>query len=138
MSKTRKQLEDIWEEVHELGMPSGELVDEWAKVVNFALAQTETLITRQMQEAEARARFHIRQQLGSLIADYPKGHKPNIELGVRSIVELLDQATPTPTATPTFDTSQVSLCPNCGCMTHTIDGMCGKCGDAKGTAGYKQ
>jgi len=26
-----------------------------------------------------------------------------------------------------FDFDDISLCPNCGCMTHTIRGLCGKC-----------
>lgn len=25
----------------------------------------------------------------------------------------------------------ISLCPSCSCMTHTVNGKCGKCGDAK-------
>lgn len=27
--------------------------------------------------------------------------------------------------------TQISLCTNCYCMTHTIDGKCGKCGARK-------
>lgn len=27
--------------------------------------------------------------------------------------------------------SEVSACPHCYCMTHTIDGLCGKCGKEK-------
>ena len=30
------------------------------------------------------------------------------------------------------DNTQVSLCKNCYCMTHTINGKCGKCGARKG------
>jgi hypothetical protein len=29
------------------------------------------------------------------------------------------------------DNLDVSLCPSCYCMTHTVDGRCGKCGAAK-------
>lgn len=29
------------------------------------------------------------------------------------------------------DNSQISLCTNCYCMTHTINGKCGKCGAKK-------
>lgn len=30
-----------------------------------------------------------------------------------------------------FDPAEVSLCPNCYCMTHTVKGLCGKCGGKK-------
>lgn len=29
------------------------------------------------------------------------------------------------------DNNQISLCTNCYCMTHTINGKCGKCGARK-------
>nr|DAR44973.1 MAG TPA: hypothetical protein [Caudoviricetes sp.] len=29
------------------------------------------------------------------------------------------------------DSTQISLCTNCWCMTHTINGKCGKCGARK-------
>jgi hypothetical protein len=32
---------------------------------------------------------------------------------------------------PLFDTDTVSLCGGCGCMTHTINGHCGKCSSVK-------
>lgn len=32
---------------------------------------------------------------------------------------------------PTDDWGGVSLCRGCYCMTHTVDGVCGKCGAAK-------
>ena len=31
----------------------------------------------------------------------------------------------------------ISLCKGCWCMTHTIDGHCGKCGRKKEYGGYK-
>ena len=33
-----------------------------------------------------------------------------------------------PLSADSFDPSQVSLCPGCNQMTHTVDGKCGKCG----------
>ena len=30
-----------------------------------------------------------------------------------------------------FEADEISLCKNCYCMTHTIDGKCGKCGVIK-------
>ena len=30
-----------------------------------------------------------------------------------------------------YDSEQISLCKNCYCMTHTINGKCGKCGANK-------
>ena len=29
------------------------------------------------------------------------------------------------------DNKHISLCINCWCMTHTVDGKCGKCGARK-------
>ena len=58
---------------------------------------------------------HICEKIGiEMTGEMPEGMKP-----IRDIVEGLRSG-------------MISLCKKCWCMTHTIDGKCGKCGADKG------